>query len=100
MIFDALNDAVIDAFAEDDPVVWLDAPARTRNGVFDSRHYEQESGGEVGVSDLETTLAVKDDPDDPIAVGETLTVHGETWKIVDDRPDGQGMTVYVLQTAG
>lgn len=103
-LFEGLNAAVADTFGETDTdgtvdVSWPDAPSRDRGGIFDSRHYAAGPGGEAEISDLETTLSVVDDPDDPILVGERVAVRGATWTIVDARPDGQGMTVYVLEAA-
>ena len=93
----SLNHTVAEAFKEDDPVIWFNAPARMLNGIFDSRHYELEHDGEITTSELITTLAVIADPDDPIDAGETLKVRGTTYRVKDLRPDNQGMTVLALE---
>lgn len=97
MDFSALNQATARTFGE--AVEWLDAPARAAGGIFDSRHFEAEGEGQVGVSQLVTTLTVDLADTGAIADGERLTVRGVTYRVADRRPDGQGMTVLVLERA-
>jgi hypothetical protein len=96
MNFDALNGVVSAVFSE--PVIWLAAPDRTLTGIFDSRHFEVTTPeGDVGRSELVTTLAIIADPDDPVKTGETLIARDKTYRVKDMRPDGQGMTVLELE---
>ena len=101
MDIDLLNRAVICAFSE--PVTIIrdgsDATEIEVQGIFDSRHFEIDAGGEVAVSELVTTLAIAEDPGNLVAVGERLIARGVTYRMKDRRPDGQGMTVLELERA-
>ncbi|HEX9647076.1 MAG TPA: hypothetical protein VGB88_06230 [Alphaproteobacteria bacterium] len=95
--FSVLNTAVEQTFAE--VVHWIDAFDRATSGIFDSRHVEIETEGQGVVSELVTTLGVKADEAEPIKTGERCEVRGVLYRIVDRRPDGQGMIVLLLERA-
>jgi hypothetical protein len=100
MDFTTLNTAVASAFAETvtiTPAEGSDPEAVETRGIFDSRHYEVEDGGGVGVSTLITTLAVDETETGAVGVGATVVARGVTYTVKDKRPDGQGMTVLDLE---
>jgi len=97
IVFGPLNTAVVGAFAE--PVtITGSAGAIEARGIFDSRHFDvQLADGEVGVSELVTTLTVNEAETGVVEVGATVVVRATTYRVKDKRPDGQGMTVLELE---
>ena len=95
--FGPLNTAVVGVFAEPVTITGSAGTVETR-GIFDRRHFEvQGSEGEVGISELVTTLAVDLAETGPVAVGDTIVVRETTYRVADLRPDGQGMVVLDLE---
>jgi hypothetical protein len=95
--FRLLNTAVVSAFAEPATITGNAGPVEAR-GIFDSRHFEVQSAeGDVGISELVTTLAVDLTETGPVAVGDTVVVRAASYRVKDMRPDGQGMTVLELE---
>ena len=99
-MFDALNRATAAVFGE--PAVWTRAgqPPVTVSGIFDSRYYEVPGpDGSAPMTALVTTLTVRA-ADAPSARREdTVTVRSVQYRIMDIRPDGQGMTTWGLERA-
>ena len=97
MDFTVLNDTIEKSFAEEVDIVWLDKPNRRLKGVYDARHFEIVNDAEVGVSELITSLGVKDDALDPPKIGEKLVVREKVYRIADKRPDAEGWAVLELE---
>lgn len=89
--FSALNAAVVGTFGETIQIDGIPVPA-----IYDSRHYADETG-EAGGSDLITTVSVYST--DYPADAAVLVARGKTYLSWEARPDGQGMTVIVLEHA-
>lgn len=98
--FTALNDAVIAAFADTATLTLADSAGTTQSlaGTFDRRHIDIGLGGEsADLSTMETLFTVRTADLPAEEEGQTLTLSGSTYRIVDRRPDSGGMTVLVLQ---
>jgi len=83
-----------------DKPAWLSEPSRDCDGIFDSRHFEAEAGGEISASILVTTLSIAEADlaeGDSVADAEVVYCRGRTLKVVDRRPDGQGMLTLALE---
>lgn len=92
-----LNSVVITAFAEQ-ILITTNAGSKMTQGIFDSRYFEvQSSEGEVGMSELVTTLAIDLAETGSVAVGDTVVARETTYRVSDLRPDGQGMVVLDLE---
>lgn len=96
MDFSALNAAVLDVFGEDQDNQPVFINGRKVQAIYDSRHYADESG-EGGASDLITTISVLE-ADYPVDA-TVIIARGKTYRTWEARPDGQGMTVIVLERA-
>ena len=95
--FGPLNTAVVGVFAEPVTITGSTGTVEAR-GIFDSRHFEvQGSEGDVGISELVTTLAVDLIETGPVMVGDTVAARETTYRVADLRPDGQGMVVLDLE---
>ena len=95
--FGTLNAAVVGAFAEPVTITTTGGAVETR-GIFDSRHFEVQDGdGEVGISELVTTLAIDLAETGPVTSGDTVLARETTYRVSDLRPDGQGMVVLELE---
>lgn len=96
MDFSLLNDVVLDVFGEPDGVLGVTIDGVQVRAIYDSRHFSDEDG-EVGASDLITTLSVRTS-DLPIISEDTVIVaRGIEYRCWEPRPDGQGMTVLQLE---
>lgn len=96
MDFAALNSAVLDVFGDDpetQPVTIGGAPVQA---IYDSRHFANEDG-EVGTSDLITTIAVRTAALPIITDDTIIVVRGTQYRRWEARPDGQGMTTIQLE---
>lgn len=92
-----LNTAIVSVFSEPVTITGSTGSVETR-GIFDSRHFEVQSAeGDVGISELVTTLAVDLTETGPVAAGDMVVVRAATYRVKDMRPDGQGMTVLELE---
>ncbi len=96
MFFDDLNAATADAFGEPATIRRDGRPDAAVVGIYDSRHYSIETGDAV-LSSLVTTLAIVDADVGDVPVGSAVAVRGLDHRVVDRKPDGQGMTVLVLE---
>lgn len=95
--FGPLNAAVVGAFAEPVTITGSAGTVGTR-GIFDSRHFEvQGAEGEVGVSELVTTVAIDLAETGSVSVGDTVIARATTYRVADLRPDGQGLVVLDLE---
>ena len=96
MHFSLLNDVVLDVFGEPDGVLGVTIDGAEVRAIYDSRHYASEDG-EVGTSDLITTISVRTS-DLPLVNDDTVIVaRGKDYRCYEQRPDGQGMTVLQLE---
>ena len=95
MDFSALNSAVLDTFGDPDtlPVTIGGVPVRA---IYDSRHFANEDG-EVGSSDLITTITVPTAGLPAITDDTIIVVRGELYRRWELRPDGQGLTTIQLE---
>lgn len=94
-----INDAILGAFAETTPATITrvaDPDVDEVEGIFDSRHFVI-AEGEVGVSALVTTLAVRSSVDAP--KGSGVLVRGVQYRVKDIRPDAEGWQVLELERA-
>jgi hypothetical protein len=101
-LFDAVNDAVLGAFGEPAKFTLVKkgaAPLAELDGIFDARHFAVEIGGEVAVSDYQTTLACRRDAIGDVGAGDAVIVRGATYDVADIRPDSEGWVVLVLSLA-
>ncbi|ALG71134.1 hypothetical protein VY88_03045 [Azospirillum thiophilum] len=97
MLFDDLNTACAGAFGEPAVIRRPGRPDVTVTGIFDRRHYQQDTDGGP-VSTLVTSLAVVDaDVGGPVPAGAAIELRGLTFTVSEPRPDGQGMTVLLLR---
>lgn len=97
MLFDDLNVACAGAFGEPAVIRRPGRPDVTVTGIFDRRHYQQDTDGGP-VSTLVTSLAVVDaELGGPVPAGAAVEVRGLTFTVSEPRPDGQGMTVLLLR---
>jgi hypothetical protein len=97
-LFDLLNDACMSAFGD------VTASIRKANtavievpGIFDRRFLQIESGGEVTFSGMASTLSVRVADTPGVARMDRVTVPAGVYLITDMQPDGQGMTVLILE---
>jgi len=95
MDFGPLNNAVIGTFGEPAGLpVTIDGLPVT--AIYDSRHFADETG-EVGTSDLITTVTVKSGQLPPLTKNTVVVARGVSYRVWEPRPDGQGMTTLTLE---
>lgn len=98
MLFADLNAAVADTFGDPVTVHRPGFPPVTVSGIFDSRHYLADAGDSGPVSVLQTTVAIVDtDLTVGLDAGGGVERGGVSYRVTDRRPDGQGLSVYVLE---
>jgi hypothetical protein len=91
-------DAVLGTFAEDAELIRAATQAAEDIvGVFDSRHFPAEVGGEVTASVLETTLLVRTALG--VVAGDHVRVRSVDYLVRDLRPDAEGAVALVLERA-
>lgn len=96
MDFSALNSAVLDTFGDEPGVLGVTIDGVPVRAIYDSRHFATEDG-EVGTSDLITTISVRTS-DLPLITDDTVIVaRGVEYRRYEARPDGQGMTTIQLE---
>lgn len=99
----SVQEAVIDEFSEDEPVVVYPADDRWTpieiRGVFDDAHSGISMGdaGDVMYSSENPVLGIRD-ADHPAKRGDEVEVRGRRFRCSDVRPDGQGFSVMVLES--
>jgi hypothetical protein len=97
-LFDLLNDAVMSAFGDVTAAIRrADTSVIPVSGIFDRRHLTIEAGGEVSFSGMASTLSVRVADIPGVARMDRVTVPAGVFLISDLQPDGQGMTVLVLE---
>ena len=64
-------------------------------GIFDAEYLEVDLGSGIESSSPALTLASADVP--PNVGGAAVVVNGKTYKVVEPKPDGTGMTVLRLR---
>lgn len=101
--FGAVNDAVAEVFGRAFTLRRGSTVIATGTGVFDSRHFEVLEGGEVPVSTLVTTIAIRDDEAADVRDGDLIAVPslGATGNYIvrDVKPDAEGMKILFLEAA-
>ena len=97
-LFDRLNAAVMSTFGD------VSATFRRANGstleargIFDRRYMEIDTGGEVPFAGMVSTLSVRVGDIPGVARMDGVTVPAGSYLITNMQPDGQGMTVLVLE---
>jgi hypothetical protein len=65
-------------------------------GIFDNAYY-QESFGEVSYSHKTAVLLVKDADAANINIGHTLILNAISYKVINKKPEGQGLSEIVMQ---
>ncbi len=68
----------------------------TINGIFDNEHLLVE-GGEVGVSGTVPMFLCRTSDVTSIVYGDVVTIDSNDYKVVDQQPDGTGMTLLILE---
>ncbi len=69
---------------------------RTIMGIFDAEYVAAEAGGQVAISSNLPIFTCKTN-DATNAADGTLVVGGETYQIIEVRPDGTGVTILILE---
>lgn len=91
--FGPMNSAVLDTFEHLNVTI---AGIGTVQAIYDSRHYTVDEG-EVGGSDLITSITVADAHAAAVVVEDTeITVGSKVYVASDKRPLGEGMTTIEL----
>lgn len=97
-LFDILNDACMTTFGDVTASIRRsNSTVITATGIFDRRHMVIESGGDVPFSGMVSTLSVRVADISGVARLDRVTVPAGVFLITDMQPDGQGMTVLVLE---
>lgn len=100
---EALQGSVIDEFGE--PVTIYPASgavgAVETRGIFDNEHIQMVFGETVDIvySASGPLLGIRLSDYDA-QKGDEVSVRGARYRVVDSRPDGQGMTVLVMEGSG
>jgi len=68
----------------------------TVKGVY-VNGYVRASAAEPGIATSEPMLAVLSEEAEAVALGSDLSVAGRSWRVVEKRPDGSGVTELLLQ---
>lgn len=107
MSFDELvaqvDRAALSAFGERLPVTYaplVGAPVQP-TGIFDAQYVLAKGSGEAGVEATAPAVffRLEDLPEDPQGVGAepTITIRGDAYRVIENRPDGMGGIVLVLR---
>lgn len=64
------------------------------NGMFDKPYMTP-----LGMSNSAPSFIALDSDVESVAVGDSLTISGDTWTVREIQPDGRGMTALMLEAA-
>ncbi len=98
--FGSMNKTVQSTFSDPIVVVRQNGADTTTRGTFDSRHIEVEGDGQISVSTLVTTMLVDLDDTGAIGTDDRIAHASNLYRVTDQRPDGQGMTILELEKVG
>lgn len=78
-------------------VVATTSGAANITGIFSRDYFAENSAGEVGIMSRTPVFRASSSDVTGLAVGNTLTIEGDTYSIVEPQPDQRGITDLRLQ---
>lgn len=77
-------------------VTWSGGSA---TAIYDQAYEEAEFPGAVSIGSRRPMLRAREADFAAVAVGTSVTVDGDTWRVAEKHPDGTGMTMILLEAA-